>query len=225
MRTLFNFILFILVLKSIFSCSKLDRQNLVGIDISHHQGKINWNLVSSENFNFAFIKATEGVSFRDKRYYINYRNAKKIGLKTGSYHFFRANLSPKKQARHFIKTIRLQSGDLLPVIDIESLDGVRRSVLIERVDIFLKEIEKEFGVKPIIYSSCNFYNLYLRSSFKDYPIWIAKYGLTEPILLDFNKYEFWQYSEKGKVKGINGYTDMNLFYGGSNDLLKFSYLP
>ena len=92
---------------------------LFGIDVSHHQGTIDWNKVKAAGVQFVFLKATEGETFVDKRYAINRAGAKAVGIPCGAYHFFRPKASLTAQIDNFVKTVaKLQPGDLPPVLDI-----------------------------------------------------------------------------------------------------------
>ena len=110
-----------------YACSgvKIDsyRFPVVGIDVSSHQGKINWKEVYSSKINFAFIKATEGETFVDKRFKYNFSNAKKNKIIVGAYHFFRFNKGGKEQAYNFINNVSLTPMDFPPVLDVELHGG------------------------------------------------------------------------------------------------------
>jgi len=83
----------------------------------------------------------------------------------------------------------------------------------------------EYGVKPIIYTNQDFYNKYLRNAFENYPLWIARYSLREPTLKDDSKWVFWQYTSAGKINGIKGRTDFNVFHGTLEELDQFCLQP
>lgn len=216
---------YFLIICTIISLNDVYSQGntLKGIDVSHHQGIIEWDSVISGNISFAFVKATEGYTFKDSLFSKNWEEMKRVGIKRGAYHFFRGNTNPKKQAINYIETVALDSGDVVPILDIEKLDGVSSAKLIKNAKIWLIEVEKAYKVKPMIYAGQYFYNKYLANSFKGYPLWIAEFTKGKPVLVDGRKYHIWQYSEKGIVKGIKGRTDLNKFYGdyeGLNSLCK-----
>lgn len=217
-----NYFLIICIILSLnYAYSQVS--TLKGIDVSHHQGIIEWDSIISGNISFAFVKATEGYTFKDSLFSRNWEEMKRVGIKRGAYHFFRGNTDPKKQAINYIETVALDSGDVVPILDIEKLDGVSSAKLIKNAKIWLIEVEKAYKVKPIIYAGQYFYNKYLANSFKGYPLWIAEFTKGKPVLVDGRKYHIWQYSEKGIVKGIKGRTDLNKFYGdyeGLNSLCK-----
>src|SRR6516225_7625957 len=101
-----------------------------GIDVSRYQEYINWDTVRAVNvdnvqINFAYVKATEGLEDKDEFFDRNWKRMKGAGLTRGAYHFFLATKSGKDQAWNFIHTVKLESGDLPPVLDIEQAYGVR----------------------------------------------------------------------------------------------------
>lgn len=188
-----------------------------GIDVSRHQGVINWDLVQKMDINhirisFAFMKATEGVQSVDPAFARNWRETKRVKISRGAYHFFLPNKDGVLQAKNFIRTVRLERGDLPPVVDIEELYGTPPPVMRKELIAFINTIEKYYQVKPIIYTYKCFYEDYLDGHFDKYPLWIAHYLRTSPPQLH-RDWLFWQHSEQGNVDGIATKTDFNVFYG------------
>ena len=192
-----------------------------GIDVSHHQGKIDWERVVSSSaangypIKFVFMKATESDTFTDPDYLDNISKARAAGFVCGVYHFYDPWTSPQKQAQHFINTVKLQKGDLAPVIDVEragrSSTDLKRDVL-----IFIKALEAHYGVKPIIYASAKFRRRHLNSSDLDaYPYWVAHYYVVRPGT--DKQWRIWQFTDHASVAGISGYTDFNVFKGSEAD--------
>ena len=212
-----------------FSCNqhtaRMDHYQVHGIDVSHYQSSINWDTVASQNIYFAFIKATEGISYNDSLYCHNWEEVKRVGIKRGAYHFFRPRVSGELQARNFANWVEIKPGDLPPVLDVEVLDDVSKSVLIRGIRDWLYLTEIHFNIKPIIYTNLKFYNKYLAGQFADYPIWIARYNTTEPRLACGRDWQFWQYGNQGRVKGIYGDVDFNVFYGDSSELNNLCFAP
>jgi lysozyme len=138
-----------------------------------------------------------------------------VGLKVGSYHFFRPQLSARGQFDNFMSRVETRRQDLLPVVDIETTNGVSDAVLQSRLLEFCELLEKEFGKKPIIYTGKNFYNKHIHgnSRLRAYKFFIAAYSFIEPDLYDDNDYVLWQYSATGSVRGIRGNVDMSRFVG------------
>ncbi len=190
-----------------------------GIDASHYQKEINWEKVVTEDIHFAFIKATEGESFKDSFYCKNWMEMKAAGIKRGAYHFFRPTISPKAQAINFIETAELGNGDFAPVLDVEVLDGVASDELRNNMEAWLQIVEDHYKVKPILYTSQKFFNQHLAGHFQDYPIWIARYSSwRKPNLCADQEWVFWQYGNRGKLSGVNGPVDFNVFSGNKNEL-------
>ena len=196
-----------------------------GIDVSKYQRTINWKEVGNMEVNgvkvgFAFIKATEGVGNVDEQFRRNWLKAEQENICKGAYHFFIAGKSGKKQAANYIQIVSLKKGDLPPVLDIEQAYGVSALEIKKEVSDWLMVVEKQYGVKPLIYTNIDFYKNYLQNDFDDYPIWIAHY--LQPVKPRIeHKWSFWQHSESGRVNGIKSPVDFNVFSGDSIDFKNF----
>lgn len=204
---------------------KLPRKFKVhGIDVSHHNGKIVWDEVEkielrgSEPLSFVFIKATEGKDHLDTRYIFNWREAKETMLLRGAYHYYHPTVDPLKQARWFIRNVHLEEGDLPPVIDVEVRGKDPLPLYRNNVLAMAKALQSEYGVKPIIYTSHDYFNNYFDTKeFKGYKFWIARYDFHQKVENESSWY-FWQHSEKGRVSGIRGKVDYNVFRGSLREL-------
>lgn len=195
-----------------------------GIDISKHQGDINWELLQRfSKIKFVYIKATEGGDYTDPRYYENLRNARKHGYKVGSYHFLSTKTSVMTQFRNFITVAKREDQDLLPVIDVERLSPWSPQQLRDSLKLFADLLEDHYGCKPMIYTSEKFFTKNLGRAFADYPLFIAKYNTVQPNI--GYKWIIWQFTDNGlfkpAVKGNYGEVDMSRFNKGCsiNDLL------
>lgn len=200
------------------------RYSLHGIDVSRYQQVINWDTVKAMNvegvqIQFAFMKATEGTNNTDQYFKRNWRKAKEAGMTRGAYHFFIASKDGTQQARKFISTVKLSPGDLPPVLDVEQINGTSKAVLQQRVKAFLYAAELAYGVKPIIYTNADFYKQNLKGEFDDYPLWVAHYLRPLAPRIERN-WHFWQHSESGRVNGIAGKVDFNVFNGDSTEFQK-----
>ena len=186
-----------------------------GIDVSHYQGRIEWRTVASNpEVGYVFLKASEGGNITDETYEYNLREARRAGLKVGSYHFFRANTSAELQFRNFMSMVKVKSQDLLPIIDVEVTNGVSESTFHARLEQLLKLVTQEFGRKPIIYTGKNFYNKHFHGGrYRDYKFMIACYTIDEPLLNGNDDFVMWQYSQTGRVRGIRGNVDQSRFVG------------
>jgi lysozyme len=165
---------------------------------------------------FVFIKATEGLNDVDNTFRRNWFKAKDAQLTRGAYHYFIASKSGKAQAENFIDNVKLQKGDMPPVLDIERTFGVSQTDLQQRTKDWLVAIEKQYKVKPIIYTNVDFYESFLAGSFDDYPLWVAHYLVQDKPRVK-RKWTFWQHNETGRVNGIDAYVDFNVFSGDSTD--------
>jgi lysozyme len=195
-----------------------------GIDVSHYQKNIDWQAVKQMrdkniHLKFAFIKATQGATLSDDKFRRNWNLASDAKLAKGAYHFFMANRDGGLQAENFIGNVNLASGDLPPVLDIEKTYGVAKDLLQQRTKQWLLAVEKEYGVKPIIYTNVNFYENYLAGIFDEYPLWVAHYLVKDKPKIE-RKWIFWQHNEDGRVNGIDAAVDFNVFNGSNADFEK-----
>ncbi|WP_370459400.1 glycoside hydrolase family 25 protein [Chitinophaga sp. Cy-1792] len=195
-----------------------------GIDVSKFQKDINWTAVKQMKvddirISFAFIKATEGITRQDASFEQNWERAKRAGLIRGAYHFFYATRDPKKQAINFQNVVQLESGDMPPVLDIETSNNQPAAVIRGTAKVWLEEMEKAYKVKPIIYTNIHFYETYLGDEFDKYPLWIAHYYQKEKPSSS-RSWLFWQHSDIGRVNGIRTTVDFNVFRGDSAALAK-----
>jgi len=165
----------------IFDVLQHHKQKTFGIDISHYQGKINWDEVTkvqdSFPISFVFIRATAGSVKQDRKFKTNWKKSKQKGFIRGAYHYYRPNENSILQANNFINTVKLQKGDLPPVLDIEDVPRIQ-SIANLKLGLrkWLNKVEKHYGMKPIIYSGESFYNDHLYKDFSDYTCWVANYN-------------------------------------------------
>ena len=180
-----------------------------GIDVSHYQGTIDWDRVASDgSIGYVYIKATEGESLVDDMYEYNVNEARRVGIKVGSYHFFRGNASLEMQLNNLTSVVKRNKQDLVPLIDVEHAGGLSKDELVSRLKEFVTAVSRYYGCKPIIYTYQNFYNRYLQGGeFNNYPLMIASYHDNQPQLNDDRQYNMWQYTSHGSVSGIRGRTD------------------
>jgi lysozyme len=206
----------------IVSCNqetlRMNNYLIHGIDVSHHQSYINWELVAENDLHFAFIKATEGVSLTDSLFCKNWEAAGKTILKKGAYHFFRPTVSASEQFDNFSMMVHLEDGDLPPVLDVEVTDGISSDAIIANCQQWLQMVEEHYEVKPIIYTNLKYYHKHLAGAFLDYPIWIARYNDKLPYLDPGKDWDFWQYGNRGLMDGIDGFVDFNVFNGTYQNL-------
>lgn len=190
--------------------------SVYGIDISHHQGRIDWKELRRNNpketpVSFIYMKATEGSDHKDRRFDANWSGAKKHGFTRGAYHYFSLHSTGLAQAEMFIRTVTLKKGDLPPMVDVEEKPE-NKKLFMQELKIFIAKIEEHYGVKPIIYSGKKYKARYLDDKYFDrYPTWIAHYYV-DSLKVEQN-WTIWQCSDKGELPGINHKVDINIFNG------------
>jgi len=200
-----------------------------GVDVSSYQGNIDWEILSSQNIHFAFIKATEGSSFVDKYFQTNYNNAQNTELRIGAYHFFSFDSMGKTQAENFIGQVPKIVGALPPVVDFEFYGDKEKNLpqpeaARTELNVLLSELETYYEVKPIIYATEKAYSIYLAGYYEAYDIWIRNI-FTKPNKLHNQIWKFWQYTNRGRLAGYKGqerYIDINVFNGTIEDFYAYA---
>ncbi len=187
-----------------------------GIDVSHHQRVIDWNAVASGEIDFAYIKATEGMDWRDPRFAPNLTGASDAGLATGAYHFFTLCTPGRSRAENFIAAVP-KGLPPPPVVDLEyggNCAGRPASDAFQyELREFLNAVHAHYGRAPVIYTMDDFYDDYLAgTSFAATPLWFRDlfFSINAP---RNSTTLFWQYGNRGRVPGIEGPVDLNVFTG------------
>ncbi len=201
-----------------------DKYPVRGVDVSHYQGEINWEELSGQDIQFAFIKATEGSSYVDDTFAYNFTEARKAGLSVGAYHFFSFDSAAKTQAENFINTVEPFEGMLPPVVDFEfyadkEKNPPEKESVCKSLDALLILLEDHYNMKPIIYATERSYELYLEGNYGDYDIWIRNV-VTKPKMADKRDWTFWQYTNRGLLSGYSGeekFIDINVFSGSEEE--------
>ncbi|WP_262149076.1 glycoside hydrolase family 25 protein [Chryseobacterium foetidum] len=190
-----------------------------GLDISHYQNKedITWDSLSIGNktipLEFVVMRATMGNRNADKHFNDFWEQAKKHELIRGAYHFYRADEDPVRQANNFLENVKLEAGDLPPILDIEKIPRKKsKEKLVEDLKVWCKIVEETYGKKPIIYTYYHYYKDFLKGEFDDYPLWLANYN-DVPTPSPDDHFDFWQFTENGIVHGINTKVDLDLYNG------------
>lgn len=201
-----------------------------GIDVSKWQGNIDWRKLRDADIAFAFIKSTEGGDLHDPKFDEYWRGAKRAGIPRGAYHFYYFCRTAREQARWFIANTPKDRSALPPVLDIEwnhqspsckkkpSPSTIRREMA-----IFLKIVQAHYGKRPIIYTTVDFHKQNLVGHFSNYPFWLRSVAAHPDEIYDDREWHFWQYTGTGRVPGITGDTDINVFVGNTkqwNEWLK-----
>lgn len=187
--------------------------NSLGIDVSHHQGIINWELLShhfkeTKVLNFVYLKATEGTDYIDREYANNRNSCVSLSLPHGAYHFFNPKKAPLPQADHFLNIYNPADTDLPPVLDVE-IEGFSDKDLIHKMKRWLTSIEEKTGKRPVIYTSYSFYVTKFKDEFKNYKFWVAAYSI-KPDILNDSRIIHWQFTEKAKLPNHKSFVDLNV---------------
>jgi lysozyme len=207
-----------------------------GMDVSHYQGNIDWEQVKQNQpkIAFVYVKATQSSHDVDPNFNENWESARQAGILRGAYHFFNAQADPKKESDLFISIVKkIEPKDLPPWLDLEggkysAVKSVTKEKYVSNVLIWLEEVEKALGIKPIIYASPDFARDHLTDKrFSPYGLAVAEYNpaAKAPEMKGAWKdqpWTFWQFSQTGKVKGINGNVDLDRFNGSIPELLKIA---
>lgn len=195
---------------------------ILGIDVSEYQGRIDFAglqlQLQNRQIEFVFVRATMGKDGADSRFKQNWEGFRPLPIKRGAYHYYRPNENSTLQAENFIKIAKLQSGDLVPVLDIEKHSTIQSGdKLREGLKNWLRIVEDHYGVKPMIYTGDHFFWEVLHNQgFDEYPIWVANYNpIIEP---ETQNWTIWQFSERGSLPGIGEKIDLNVLVGGKRRL-------
>jgi len=187
-----------------------------GIDISHHQTDIDWEILARARLDFVFIKATEGGDHRDTKFGEYWKRAGELGLARGAYHYFTFCKSGEEQAENYIRTVPDGPGLLPPVIDLEYGGNCSarppKDELIKEIGEFSDIVERKYGSRPLIYTTNQSYRDFISGELPGYMIWIRDIYAT-PRLADGRGWSFWQYTNRGRLWGIDGFVDLNVFNG------------
>jgi len=204
-----------------------DGYEIHGIDISHYQDDIDWNKLKTAKIEnspvkFILIKSTEGSNQLDENFNDNFYQAREHGFIRGAYHFWSNKSTPRQQAYYFLKQVHLEDGDLPPVLDVEHKPKDKSNEEFQRdVLTWLHIVEDKYHVKPILYTYYKFKEAYLNTPvFDDYPYWIAHYYVEKVAYK--GPWKFWQHTDVGKLPGIKGYVDFNIYNGSYYDLRKLT---
>lgn len=187
--------------------------NIKGIDVSHHQGQIDWLKVKSDGVKYAFIKTTEGKSSVDSMFEVNAQMANTAGIKVGFYHYAHPELnSYLDEANNFISKVKKYKVDLMYVLDLEgAASQIGKAKVTQWAVNWLNEVKKQTGKSVGLYTGASFAKTYCGSELGEFPLWIAHYGVDKPMdNSTWDKWSVFQYTSTGKVNGISGNVDMNV---------------
>ena len=194
---------------------------IVGIDVSAHNGDIDFNKVRADGYSFVFIKASEGEDYQDSKFLKNYEKARHAGLKVGAYHFFRKKTDGLNQAKNFLEMVGWCKLDLPLVVDVEDWsndDQIKDERTQKHLDAMLDNL-KSRGYKVMIYTNGNGYKKYIKNGQININLWLCSFK--QPDKLRRIPHQMQQYSHWGRVRGIWGDVDLNVFNGSEQQWLKW----
>lgn len=185
-----------------------------GIDLSHHNGRINYDEL--DTLDFVFLKVTEGITLTDKAFSTHYSAFREKETAVGAYHFFRFDIDGKSQARHFLNQLEGKEFQIPLVVDVEQENNplVAREKVIERLRAFVKEVKHQTGLKPIIYTNGIGYSDFISEDFNDHTLWLSSTNTWRPAMMDCT---FWQFNIKGDLSAITHDVDLNVFRGSREE--------
>lgn len=192
---------------------------LKGIDVSAHNGTVDFRQAAADSVVFVMIKATEGTDFCDANFSANYAAAREAGLRVGAYHFFRFNSPGREQARHFIESVEGRHLDFPLAVDVEKW-GNASSFSVDSVKFELGAMIDELrrsGYRVMLYTNRHGYDIFVRDDFADIPLWIC--SLSRPPAIE--GWQLWQHSHQGRVRGLRTPVDLNTFNGDTAALMRF----
>jgi lysozyme len=200
---------------------------IYGIDVSHHQGLIDWPKAKQAGVAFAYVKASEGGRFIDPCFRLNWKATRTAGVVRGAYHFFHANIDATVQAKNFVKQVKplLTGYDLPPALDIEyvpDMNTVDSIALMAHIKQWLEYVEHELGIRPVIYTSQSFWHDYIGHNpvFTKYPLWLSSAVHHPGPPSSWHEWTFWQFTVHGQVPGIIPEVDLSFFGGSKQEFLQ-----
>lgn len=187
--------------------------------MSHHQKSIDWKRVNKTlpKGSFVYVKCTTGATGIDPKCKTFAKGAKASGYRVGGYHYFCMTSSAHNQFKNFKKMLDAIGPNLIPMVDVElSGDKVAKktpkNVIQDSLQVLLNLLEKEYGAKPIIYGTMRSYNTYCAPRFNHYTLYIGRYGKDEPVINGPSRYTVWQFTENGRIDGIETNVDFCRFH-------------
>lgn len=187
-----------------------------GIDVSFYQGSIDFNAVSDAGIQVVYIRAGASPSRTDLRFDANYQRARDAGLHIGFYFYLTARTKAEAagQARYFYQLIEGKNFDCRPAMDYESFPGLTKQQINANAAAFLETLQSSLGYAPALYSNAYRVRTLWSSSLTSYPLWVAHYGTGSErpqVLGPWRTWGGFQYSNTGRVPGIQGAVDLDRF--------------
>lgn len=185
----------------------------LGIDVSSHQGSIDWPQVARDGIEFAYVKATEGRDFTDERFAENWMEAREAGLDVGAYHFFTLCSPGADQARHFLEVARPELDALPPAVDLELAGNCSarppRPEFMKQLDAFLQLVDAAWRRSTIVYLGDDLERAYSILPTLDRPLWLHRFLMRPSV----ERWSIWQLHGYARVEGIDGGVDLDVMRG------------
>ena len=210
-----------------FNMPSKRRYPVRGVDASHYQGTMHWDVIAKQDVTFAFLKATEGSGTVDDCFQQNWENARAAGLYVGAYHFFSFDSSAESQADNFCSVVPHNRDALPPVIDLEYYRNnnlPRADAVRESLRVMVRRLRNAYGKTPIIYTTYSCWEAYLKDAEFEYTLWIRSI-FTAPSPELKPEWTFWQYNPRGTLDGYEGgdpLIDLNVFHGTEEEFRVFA---
>ena len=191
-----------------------------GIDVSYYQGDISWPRVRRAGVQFAFIRVADGSTIPDSKFKDNWAGARRANVMRGAYQFFRPEEDPIAQANVLLDALRTHGrGELPPVIDIEVNGGLPLATVVAKARLWIEHVRSQIGVEPIVYTNFGMFRWGGGEPLARQLLWLAHYTEACPsIPPPWREWTFWQYTENGRVDGIDGAVDLDVFAGPPDEL-------
>jgi len=192
------------------------KQNVLGIDVSHHNGVVDWKKVAGDGYKFVYLKLTEGKSYVDKTTYNNYIAAKNAGLRVGFYHYAHVNNDPLAEVNFFLQKLADMKADLPHCLDLEESKGKTKAQITAFALKWMEYLQQKTGITPLLYTGYSFMGNFSNTMAK-YPLWVARYAGGSKRVQGFNalgsstfwrSWDMFQFNYSGKVNGIKGNVDI-----------------
>lgn len=185
-----------------------------GIDVSQWQGDIDFGQVAASGIQVVYIRSSLGGGFIDPYFEQNYQRARAAGLKIGFYHYVTARTASQAeyQARFFVHVIQGKRSDCRLAMDFEDLTNLSAAEADQIGLAFIRELERAGGKGAVVYSDAYNAGTVFGGALTEYPLWVASYGVSQPSSAGgWSSWAGWQYTDQGRVPGISGYVDRDIF--------------
>lgn len=194
-----------------------------GVDVSDHQGQIDWGKAAASGLSFAIVRVSDGLQHPDSQFQANWNGTRAHGIVRGVYQYFRPGQDPVAQADLLISRVAFEPGDLPPFLDVETMDGVSSSHMRAAIQAWIDRVRKRTGMVPLIYTAPGLWNGYGLPSYPGVGLWVANWGVSAPKLPHgWSDWTFWQTSASAHVAGIPSGADGDVFHGSAADLRAFA---